>query len=130
MATTEMNYVEGGGRTPINLWVTSDKSVAPSGSTPVTLSDAIENYDEVRITYRNSTTDTFEREMIFKVSEAKTDSNTKYVYFGGYLGSTGTYARYMSVNGGTSMTIGNCYQIQGSGSNNNLFYPVSIDGFK
>ena len=117
----------GGGGTQINLWTIPSKSSVTTGA--ITLSDAIENYEEVIITYRNSTTDAFERSIRYKVSEVMTDSYTKYVYFGGYDGSK-TYERYVTFSGGTSANIGNCYQVGNTGRFDNGYYPVSIDGFK
>jgi len=123
-----MSGGSGGGVTQINLWTIADKSVS-SNASPITLSDAVENYEQIMITYRSSTTDSFERSVTVNTSEVLTDATTKYVFFGGHDGSS-NYVSYVVFNGGTSVNIGNCYQVRGTGNNNNKYYPVSIDGFK
>jgi len=112
--------------TPTNLWTISNKSVSSNGAA-ITLSDAVENYEQIRITYRSSTSDTFERSITVITSKVLTSTATKYVYFGGYDGSS-SYVSYALFNGGTSVNIGNCYQVRSTGSDNNRYYPVSIDG--
>lgn len=117
----------GGSKTPINLWASQNKSTATRGD--YTLSSAVENFEEIMITYRNSTTDSAERSVTFQESEIMASTNNHYLFFGGFNGST-NYVSYLRFDGGTAAFCGTASQVRGTGTSDNYYYPVSIDGFK
>jgi len=121
----------GGGSASANetpLW-TNGSPTSTQGDTTVTISDSLTNYDELRINYRNSTSDSFERYATISVSKLLNDANTYYFYFGGYNGSS-AMMRFVKYVSSTSIRIGPTSQVGGTSSDNTRYIVTSLVGIK
>ena len=115
----------GGGKyTETSLWTNS----APTSSfaqQEVTLSDNIDNYDFIKVNFRNSTSDSTEIGTLISASDVAKSS--VYLAFE-VIVSSAAYVRRIQKTSSNSVSITGCYRL--NGTLNTACIPTSIAGCK
>ena len=108
------------------LWTNS----APTSSfaqQEVTLSDNIDNYDFIKVNFRNSTSDITEIGTLISASDVAKSS--VYLAFEAIV-SSAAYARRIQKTSSNSVTITGCYKLNAQATLNTACIPTSIVGCK
>lgn len=112
------------------LWVNNNYTSSFSGQS-VTLFQDVDNFDNIEINFRWSTSESTTRTAIIPTSTLKADYNTSTGTIGMKLGSSGnTRARGIYLTDDTHLYIGGCYQLTSSSQSaaNTYIIPTSILG--
>lgn len=136
MAFIPMNSgSSGGGLTETTLWTNPSPTSAMAGGTTFTLSDDYTNYDYLKFTYRFSTTDATEGEVI--VPKSSVDSSVSSVQNSNRIGlsvvTTSAASRLISRSNSTTTTelaTTNSRAWGGTGQSTTTIIPTKISGLK
>ena len=136
---TKMLMSSGGGSfNPVTLWTnpspTSDFDPSNTSQNPITLSQSIENFEYIKVTYRLSTSDSQEMSIICSINDLKKsllDSTTHVlVLIGGYNVANEAYARYVGYVSNTSLRFTYAFRIYGSATSTSYLIPTKVEGLK
>ena len=116
------------------LWTNSAPTTAYTGGT-VSLSEDIDNFDFLKITYRFNVSVSTENEIyipisLFKLSVQSTSTNHNICTLGLQDSSNNFYVRNVFYASDTSVTFTTCYKENGSGNTGNGAIPLTIVGCK
>ena len=121
-------YRSGGGSdTETVLW-TNGSPTSSFAQKTVTLSDNINNYDYIKMTFRYSTSDDTELVEIFPVENIDINTAKRSTYLG-VMWYAGSWKYRNITNNYTSVEISNCVFVGGSSSNGSII-PLQIIGIK
>ena len=121
----ELKKKGGGAMTETVLW-TNPSPTATFVQQSISLPDLL-SYKYLKFYLRDSTSDSTSWSAIFNI----TDMSSKGMPLGQALDSASkTHYRGTQTLSGTSLTIRNCYQVNGTGTNNSLVIPIKISGLK
>ena len=135
MAVMKMpTYAGGGGATETPLWTNSNPtSNFDAGTTPLSLSDDISNYDELKIEYCKSTSATSTLFYIkFPIADflSRGVDDGRYA-IGGRIDGVSDMARTIyKGSSNNQLHIGPCYYMYGTTVNNAYYIPLNIYGVK
>ena len=115
--------VGGGGEKLIKLWSRAVSSY--SGGTE-TLSQGMPNFDELKIVYQLSTSDTTKHYIKFDLATFNSSSAGRY-YYGGYANSA-NFMRMLMYVSDTSIEIGNAYKMNVAANDSSAIIPIEIYG--
>ena len=135
MALIRANTSGGGGSgTETPLWTNSNPtSNFDAGTTPLTLSDDLSNYDELKIEYCKGTSATSTLFYIkFPIADflSRSADDGRYV-IGGRINGVSDMARTIfKGSANNQLHIGQCYYMYGTTVNNAYYIPLNIYGVK
>lgn len=117
-----------GGSTETVLWTNNSPSSNFAAQT-VTLSQSIDNFDYIKITYRGGTSNANEVHAIYPVSDIRKMSNSNLIW-GAMAGvnSSDKYGRYISYVSDTQISFSTSGNMAGSGTTNVATIPTQISG--
>ena len=117
-----------GGSTETVLWTNNSPTSAFSAQT-VTLSQSIDNFDYIKITYRGGTSNANEVHAIYPVSDIRKMSTSNLIW-GAMAGvnSSDKYGRYISYVSDTQISFSTSGNMAGSGTTNVATIPTQISG--
>lgn len=112
------------------LWTNPNPSSVFAAQT-ITLSDSLNNYDEIKVVYKEVYSAVKTKEFTIKISDwLRSDyGNTSFI-FGIYSYTNYAWCRQFTYSTTTSISVSTCYRLNNQSNNGNCSVPIKVIGIK